>query len=347
MNHLALLDNNVIRKLVGENAEYFQECFQRTCAELSLPGMQGQEVVVTPASLLEFIGVRVPKVESYKCDAEIAVIEAAAQANSVESASLADEFRIRLLQYYTAQLADKLSQEYLLNKARQQRIYIHESQRRWFDSMFISRIENSDELFFFYERLAIDKVYEHQFSGKAGKLIELLAILDIVKSVELERSITQVRALKKIWNSFKPKNAVEAEKLATSITKECILSNVTFVSKFFKFDSASDLLDLELVHCGVVGRPSASKLAPVLCFTCDPPVEIGIRIGMHKSFVKNAFEIAAEKKVVKSLPTVSPGHIIVLDNDFQVIKHYDASKVPYLFDEMLSIEMSESRVLSY
>ncbi len=346
-----LVDNGLLGAITkrGHYQKYVKFC--EGVESIGVDSVGDCDFIVTPASLLEAIGVALPEIKPVIPELQlIKDTEKAHLSKAKEIGDVCDFLRLDVLNKYESILLElpELKIEYLESKVQEQLKYVDPALRDWFYQNFSKNLKSVDAHSFICNRLALDRMYSHKYPKKIASLMDSTTIIDIVKSIELEHNLPQARGLEKLWGTFKriseqsvrndygKKKKGDPNTITTDLTQQEIIRNIRVVSGCFKFKTYQDLLDLELIHFSTVGRMAVGKLEKVFCFTADPKEKTRIRIQMMKSFLKNSKEIMAprDKSGFSQKIEFENGIVGFFDRHGVLQTSIEVADEPYLFDRI-------------
>lgn len=98
-----------------------------------------------------------------------------------------------------------------------------------------------------------------------------------------------------------------------------------------RLDSRADFLDAEVYHLLTFGKYEEEEYRPILFSTMDPIDSILVRVGLFKSFVRNAFE-AAQKADLFRGTYLNQGRVLVFNMEMEITYDFAVSEVDSLLD---------------
>lgn len=339
----ALTDNGLLRSITRMN---HYDRYVRFCAGLEKIGISdigSCNFIVTHSSLLEAVGITLPSIPVVTPDQKLLDNTVAAnKTNSKEIGEASDLLRLDIMQKYEQKILGlpELRTEYIEKRLEEQLNYVDDLLKEWFFEIYMQPLRAKDQHEFICNRIALDKMYGHEYPTEIRNLMDTATVVDIIKSVEVGHNLPQGRGLAKLWKSFgesSKKMVIENYKDAEHRSKavlslEDTLANIDVASSCFSFKPKEDYLDLDIIHFSVIGRNNESGVhEKVFCLTADPIEKARIRIQMMRSFALQTKDMFGQ--YIKGFEE-KEGVVGFYDLEGNLIQHIDVRKEPRLFERI-------------
>ena len=301
-----MIDNGLLGAITRSGQSHKFQSFYEGATSMGC-NFEKAELVFSPPSLIEAIGLKLPPItvqENKKLSAEAV---AAAASESKEYATLINELRVDVYRKYKEKLLNepaltlKSLEEAVLNQLR----YIDKNLKEWFYIQNTRNFKWEEAHDFICSKFAVDLQYAHQYDNALKSGFDAATLVELVQSIERGHNISQVRGLAKlyrnfrritndnVWKSFKEDDPVEnlPGKIRTNLSRKEILQNITIATNAFTFRKNEDYLDLELIHFSTIGNFSDKKLQKVFSFTAENVKKTKLRIQVMKSLSQHSLEL--------------------------------------------------------
>lgn len=290
---VSIIDNNLLRAITrigdyNKYVKYFDEANKRQLVSAET------RLTISPAGTLEFLGMKLPKVDIETSDLE-------ASASHLLKRLPIDYSQVHILR---ARLMDRYEKSLIATNCYSKQVfsksignlkqYIDPQLRTFIFDLLKKNLFNLDGRMLLYNRVALDRSLQYRWQNKFEDYIQASLLSDLVHSYESKIGFGSLRGLSRLWMVFSAMvdQRVKKGEFIGNLKAEDILKNNQITRDILKLDKTGDFLDVEAYHLLNIGKFEDDENHPVLFATMDPVDSILIRIGLFKSFLKNAFEAA-------------------------------------------------------
>lgn len=199
---VSLIDNNLL-KLISR-AENYQKYikYHETLTEIGLVD-RSTRLILTPAGMLEFLGINLPSVDIETSDLE-------AVANRLVSEEIMDfsqlnNLRVKLMDRYEKALVKSncFSKQFLSRTIGITTNYISPELRPFLIDLIKGNLFPSDGRRLLYNRVALDRSLNYKWNNKSVEnYIQASILSDLVHSYEMKIGYSSLRGLSRLWMDF-------------------------------------------------------------------------------------------------------------------------------------------------
>lgn len=343
-----LVDNSLIRAITKKNNG---DLYNNFINSLSTAGAfnNDSKLYFTPSGIIEFLGYgkfqKNIATNELKTKIEPELKKSIESKNFNEILKLHDKLVSEILsQIYKSKEFDKKT---LFKKLENQKKYTNNELYQLVISNIRKLIKSKVGRKNLRYKLALDRSETYDWSSDIKDYIHSLYLARLVHSVEKKYSVSSVRGISKLGESFKNKKIKEfnIDKKVGSLSKQEYIKNLDEILRLSNLKKREDFLDSELIHISLVGFMDKSKNEKALISTSDSVEQILVRIALYKYFYIQGYNFSKEEDIELN-ETLKQGIIIIFDNnllisnDIKISYIIEVEKVDPIHDISCSVKIN-------
>lgn len=290
-----LIDNNVLRPLCHKNYDLTLNQLSELIEQNTSHKFDELKWLKTEFQFLEAIGQTNFKFHQPKVSRKLYKrYKLKKMANDSYYKEVGD-LRVNLFERYRKKLksVQKLKYGNLKAKFYNQQGFNNEEGKHFFNFLFGHFLVDKTPYYSIIEKLAIDRLYSHNYNQSGVEDFLLDNTLDIFRGISEGHESSQARAVFSLWNDFKLLLREKA-KAGTNIhgmSEESLDRTLRYIDNRINLKESNDFLDTDIVHFATFGKVEQGKRVPVLCLTCDNPRFLRERIKIFKWLSRSLLEM--------------------------------------------------------